>query len=167
MVAFDGSPEAQLALRTAHQLAARTGATLRALTVIEPLAAAQGDFVPFPLLGTGMPVDHLPPLHELRQGEALSRRQCAARDSLAAAVQGLGGDAEVEQVVVAGDPVSVILDAAGDGGQLLVLGSRGYVLGSRGYGPVRRSLVGSVSIEVLRRAPCPVLVTPRVAEHDA
>jgi nucleotide-binding universal stress UspA family protein len=35
------------------------------------------------------------------------------------------------------------------------------VLGSRAYGPVRRVLLGSVSGEVLKSAPCPVLVVPR------
>lgn len=37
------------------------------------------------------------------------------------------------------------------------------VIGSRGYGPLRRALLGGVSAEVMRTAPCPVLVTPRVA----
>ena len=32
------------------------------------------------------------------------------------------------------------------------------VVGSRGYGPLRRTLVGSVSDELVRTAPCPVLV---------
>jgi len=35
------------------------------------------------------------------------------------------------------------------------------VVGSRGYGPLRRALVGGVSADVMRLAPCPVLVTPR------
>jgi nucleotide-binding universal stress UspA family protein len=38
------------------------------------------------------------------------------------------------------------------------------VVGSRGYGPLRRALAGSVSIELVRKAPCPVLVVPRGAE---
>jgi nucleotide-binding universal stress UspA family protein len=33
------------------------------------------------------------------------------------------------------------------------------VVGSRGRGPVRRALLGSVSSEVIRTTPCPVLVT--------
>lgn len=35
------------------------------------------------------------------------------------------------------------------------------VLGSRGYGPVKRALLGSVSGQVFRHAPCPLLVTRR------
>jgi nucleotide-binding universal stress UspA family protein len=34
------------------------------------------------------------------------------------------------------------------------------VLGSHGYGPVLRTLVGSVSADLMRAAPCPVLVIP-------
>jgi nucleotide-binding universal stress UspA family protein len=47
-VAFDGSPEARVALRAAHDLASRTGALLRAVMVIEPPAAIPGQFVPLP-----------------------------------------------------------------------------------------------------------------------
>lgn len=39
------------------------------------------------------------------------------------------------------------------------------VVGSRGYGPVRRTLLGSVGSEVIRTAPCPVLVMPRAAHR--
>jgi nucleotide-binding universal stress UspA family protein len=38
------------------------------------------------------------------------------------------------------------------------------VVGSRAYGPFRRALVGSVSSELVRTAPCPVLVVPRGVE---
>ena len=41
------------------------------------------------------------------------------------------------------------------------------VVGSRGYGPLRRTLVGSVSGELVRTAPCPVLVVPRGADARA
>ena len=39
------------------------------------------------------------------------------------------------------------------------------VVGSRGYGPLRRVLLGSVSTELVRSAPCPLIVTPR-GMHD-
>ena len=35
------------------------------------------------------------------------------------------------------------------------------IFGSRGYGPVRRALLGSTGTELMRVAPCPVLVVPR------
>jgi nucleotide-binding universal stress UspA family protein len=37
------------------------------------------------------------------------------------------------------------------------------VIGSRGYGPMRHALVGSVSAQLMRSAPVPVLVIPRGA----
>jgi nucleotide-binding universal stress UspA family protein len=148
-VAFDGSPEAQVALRTAHDLATRSGAALRALMIIEPPASIPGQFVPLP---------GLEPLVTIERGEALQRQELAARTALDSAVHGLGGGAAIEQEVLFGsDPASSILGAAGTDVDLLVLGSRAY-------GPVRRALVGSVSGTVVRHAPCPVLITPRVTE---
>ncbi len=37
------------------------------------------------------------------------------------------------------------------------------VLGSRAYGPLRATLLGSVSASVTARAPCPTIVLPRAA----
>jgi nucleotide-binding universal stress UspA family protein len=61
---------------------------------------------------------------------------------------------------VPGDPVQV-LEAEGEGDLDLL------VLGSRRFGPVRRVLPGSVSSELVRLAPCPVIVVPRSVEFDA
>jgi nucleotide-binding universal stress UspA family protein len=58
-----------------------------------------------------------------------------------------------------GDPVRVLETEARDGLDLLVLGSRGF-------GPLRRVLVGSVSGELVRQAPCLLLVVPRSTEFD-
>jgi hypothetical protein len=35
------------------------------------------------------------------------------------------------------------------------------VVGSRSYGPVLRTMLGSVTAELTRSAPCPLLVFPR------
>ena len=161
VVAFDGSPEARLALRTAHGLAARTGATVRALTVIVPSApdVAAGEVMPFSGLDAVLPLADVEPLETMHLAKALERHERAARATVEAAVEALGGGASVEkQVIVGPDPASVILDAVRDNADLLVLGSRAY-------GPVRRALLGSVSAAVIRHAPCPVLVTPRVASR--
>jgi nucleotide-binding universal stress UspA family protein len=53
-----------------------------------------------------------------------------------------------------GPPAKTLADACADGIDLLVAGSRGY-------GPVMRVLLGSVSTQLIRIAPCPVLVVPR------
>lgn len=57
-------------------------------------------------------------------------------------------------VHLVGDPAEQLLARAEEGMDLLVLGSRGF-------GPVMRLMLGSVSAQVIRDAPCPVLVTPR------
>lgn len=57
-------------------------------------------------------------------------------------------------VHLVGDPAEQLLARAEEGMDLLVLGSRGF-------GPVMRLMLGSVSAQVIRKAPCPVLVTPR------
>ncbi len=71
----------------------------------------------------------------------------AARRSLA------GRWAEIEERVVDGDPRSAILQVRDDWGADLV------VVGSRGLGAFAGMILGSVSIEVARHAPCAVLVT--------
>ena len=148
-IAFNGSPEAQDALRAAHELAGRTDAALRVLMVIEPPAAIPGHFVPLP---------GIEPLIGIERAEAIQRQEQSAQNALDSAVAALGGGPAIERHVLFGtDPAAAILDTARTGVDLLVLGSRAY-------GPVRRALVGSVSSAVVRHAPCPVLVTPRVGE---
>ena len=52
-------------------------------------------------------------------------------------------------------PPSALAEAASDLDLL--------VLGSRGYGPVKGTLLGSVSARVMAAAACPVMVIPRGA----
>jgi nucleotide-binding universal stress UspA family protein len=53
-----------------------------------------------------------------------------------------------------GPPASTLAEACEDGVDLLVAGSRRY-------GPTMRVLLGSVSTQLIHKAPCPVLVVPR------
>jgi nucleotide-binding universal stress UspA family protein len=53
-----------------------------------------------------------------------------------------------------GPPAAMLAKACEDDVDLLVVGSRRY-------GPVMRVLLGSVSTQLVRMAPCPVLVVPR------
>ena len=120
--------------------------------VIEPPAAIPGRFVPLP---------GLEPLITIEREEALQRQEQAAQNTLDSALVALGSGPTIERQVLFGtDPAAAILDGAGDGVDLLVLGSRAC-------GPVRRALVGSVSSPVVRHAPCPVLVTPRVGDSQS
>jgi nucleotide-binding universal stress UspA family protein len=148
--AFDGSPEAHIALRTAHGLAMRTGASLHVVMVIKPPDAIPGRFVPVP---------GFEPLVTIERAEALQRQELAAQAALDSALRELGDHTAVEQhVLFDSDPADAILEVASAGVDLLVLGPRAY-------GLARRTPVRSVSAAVVRHAPCPVLVTPRVDEH--
>jgi nucleotide-binding universal stress UspA family protein len=65
----------------------------------------------------------------------------------------------------------ITVDPPDDGDPAAFLATKGVeldllVVGSRGRGPVERALLGSVSSQLIRTAPCPVLVMPRAA-HPA
>jgi nucleotide-binding universal stress UspA family protein len=66
------------------------------------------------------------------------------------AALGLGPD--VQALVVRGDP------AVGLCGLAEELGASAIVIGSRGRGGLKRALLGSVSDQVVRNSPCPVVV---------
>ena len=77
-------------------------------------------------------------------------------EQLHSAVGELPGELRALPVSEKGEPTAVLLERATERVDLLVIGSRGY-------GPVRTVLEGGVSAASLRRAPCPVVVTPRTA----
>ena len=143
--AYDGSPEAEVALRYAESLARTLGSELRVLTV------AESPHVPIPTLGGGYPIDGLsyPSLVE-----AIER---STRVRLERAVAALPQSVRPSGELLAGDAATALATAAEDGVDLLVTGSRGY-------GPLRRVLLGSVSARLVNTAPCPVLVVPRSAQ---
>jgi nucleotide-binding universal stress UspA family protein len=79
----------------------------------------------------------------------------AAFDSLSSDVT----EARVEREVRLGEPAAVLAEVAADCGAELI------VVGSRGRGAWRSAVLGSVSSDVARLAPCPVLIVPeRAAE---
>lgn len=61
---------------------------------------------------------------------------------------------EVDSVVGAGEPAALIIDRA------FKLGVEAIVITSHGRSGLSRLLFGSVTEEVLRAAPCPVIVVP-------
>jgi nucleotide-binding universal stress UspA family protein len=94
----------------------------------------------------------------VRSDEGPAQRR-AAELAVNRAVASLSRDVQPQARLVAGDPVPVLETEARVGLDLLVLGSRGF-------GPLRRVLLGSVSSELVRQAPCPLLVVPRSVEFD-
>ena len=88
-----------------------------------------------------------------------AERQRLFEIELVRATASLSGEVRPVSKTVVGDPVRTLEAEAREGLDLLVLGSRGF-------GPVRRVLLGSVSSELVRIAPRPVLVVPRSVPFD-
>lgn len=91
--------------------------------------------------------------------EAVAERHRRAEIELDRAVRSVAKRLEAKGELVRGTPEHVLAEQADRGVDLLVTGSRGY-------GPLRRVLVGSVSIALMRSASCPVMVVPRTAEFQ-
>ncbi len=131
-VAYDGSPESEVALKEATRLARDLQGALRVIQVT-PAATPEGMSVTL-------------------DRKRLAQELHAVADRIRQDASGL----TVEEVLEEGGTAPVL---ARQGIDLDLL-----VMGSRGYGPVRRALLGGVSAEVIRTAPCPVVVVPRGAE---
>ncbi len=86
-----------------------------------------------------------------------SRRRL--EESLPAALASLPPQVQPGAVMRSGQPAAVLLEEADSGADLLLVGS------SR-HGPVHRALLGSVSTELVRQAPCPVVVVPRATRQS-
>jgi len=138
-VAYDGEPESRMALRSAVDLARQYDAELRVIAVTPTLT----DEVSPGRIGHTK-AGYL----EVLRGR-VSRRLAAGMAEVPAGV-------EATSVLLEGDPAREI---AAQGVELDLL-----VLGSRGYGPLRRTLLGGVAREVVKLAPCPVIVLPRSAD---
>ncbi|MDO3646290.1 universal stress protein [Nocardia mangyaensis] len=137
VVGIDGSEQARTALNWAAAFAAHHRAPLRLICVID-VPMDYGPGVSAPLF------DH----------EALRRHAetlLADATSRAAAIT----DTDITTTITEGAPV-LALGEYSESARLLVVGSRGL-------GAFRRTLLGSVSSSLARRAACPVAVIP---EHE-
>jgi universal stress protein A len=136
LVPTDFSPTSDIALQYALDMAARDGATIHLLHVVENATVAAA----FP---DGLYAE-LPGLRERLIGDAQQRLNEAAQTSAAA------GIAMTTQVQV-GPPASAIAGEASARGTDLI------VMGTHGRSGFAHLLLGSVAERVLRTAPCPVL----------
>ena len=140
-VAFDGSAESWAALETGIGIAERTGAELTVLTVAEP--PRYGYASAWSVLSAG----------EIRDFDRESKERVV---ELAAGRVPLG--LQVHGRLLTGYPGPALLEASDECDLMIV--------GSRGYGPLRRTVLGSTTRELLRAARCPVLVLPRGVSID-
>lgn len=135
-VAYDGTEESKLALAEAERLAGELGASLRLIGVVPHVRVIPSR------------IGHT----TVGYADVLRRH---FRDVLDLGASRLPDAETVETMLEEGDPAAAL---AARGVELDLL-----VMGSRGYGPLRRVLLGGVSAEVMRTAPCPVIVVPRAS----
>jgi nucleotide-binding universal stress UspA family protein len=137
VVGSDGSATAELAVRTAVEVAVEHGARLVIVTAYK----AQGDEM---ARQSAVPEDIRWAVTDVNQAEDRVRE---ARQLAAAA--GLSGTVTRAE---AGSAVDVILDAATTFSADLI------VLGSKGLTPGTHSVLGSVAASVAHHAPCDVMI---------
>ena len=130
-VAYDGTPESQAALEQAEALARATRARIRIVTVVS-------EVVPLPAGMFATYPSTRPPEPDKLLTDAIN----SVDPALAAEGKRLDGW-----------PPAKLAKACEDADLLIA--------GSRRYGLLARTLLGSVSTELVHRAPCPVMVVPR------
>ena len=133
LVGVDGSPESGAALKYAVAEANRRGARLRVVSTYFPEYSVHGHTQPLTVSEPAIEVDV----------EAQTRRMVE---------EALAGDAQpsVEIVAAAGPAANVLIDMSGEVDVL--------VLGHRGRGGFASMLLGSVSLQCVLHAHCPVIV---------
>jgi nucleotide-binding universal stress UspA family protein len=137
VVGVDGSEAAHRALRWALREAAQRGGVVQAVT------AWRWDAVDFPPYASDGPDDQ-----RLRAEQILT-------DELA--VVGAGSGVTMAAEVVEGRAADVLCAAARDADLL--------VLGSHGHSRVWHTVLGSVSEECVREAPCPIVIVPMAKQQ--
>ena len=141
LVAFDGSPDAELALEHAIALAQAFRARLAIVSVVPPAPA-------FAWQAPG----------GVRGAHDASQQELDA--SLRAAADRVPDDLSLTTRLLDGDPAREILKAAREGEHDLI------VMGSRGRGRVTAALLGSVSNHVMHAARVPVMIVHRPHDHE-
>ena len=144
-VAYADTDEAREALRGAHALARRAGATLRVLTVVKVHLGMYGETEAATAEQRGKEFAEVEGEHRVR-----------AEAALRTAVAELDGGVEMTVDAFVEDPADSLVRVS-ENLDLLVCGSRGY-------GPLRAVLLGGVSRRVVAEAHCPVIVLPRGVE---
>jgi nucleotide-binding universal stress UspA family protein len=142
LLATDGSKEAQLAARTAADIANSTNSELHLLTV----APGNPDPV-YHIHEGGLRYETYQQALDAIKGEAQK-----VLDEQVQEIEGAGGNVKEAYLRVGERRDQAIVHLAEE------LGAGLIVMGSRGLGGVRRALMGSVSDSVVHHAHCPVMI---------
>jgi nucleotide-binding universal stress UspA family protein len=149
IIGFDGTPAAEQAVREAAMvLAAR-----RALVVVVWEAGRAFELLDVPTLSVGVPVSGIDirAATEVDNAAADNARKMAEHGTALAAQGGLQAEGMVvaDDITVAATLVRVAKEQ--DAGVIVV--------GSHGHRGITELLLGSTAREVIKQAPCPVLIT--------
>ncbi|MGE5274033.1 MAG: universal stress protein [Verrucomicrobiota bacterium] len=141
LIATDGSDGARAAVEEGVALASETAASVTFVTVRNQVGGLFAD-----------------PLYQRHLTHRLAHARAALVPAEAEAERaGVGCESEILE----GDPVDCIVEAARTWDADLV------VVGSRGHGAVTSAVIGSVSREVVRRSPAPVMVVRQTSRTGA
>lgn len=139
LIAVDDSPFAQRAANLGIELAREVNAEVAFVHVFDATATPAGAW--------GLPADRISAMSEL-EGKRLLKNFC----------EGLSAPgSQIREFLESGSPATSIVAVAKKWHADLL------VMGSHGRGKVEGILMGSVSQDVLRHAPCPILVAPPTA----
>jgi nucleotide-binding universal stress UspA family protein len=130
-IAYDGRPQARVAMREGVTMGQGLNASLHLLAAV-------------PFVHPGGRIGHTSRGFERLILEDMEGTLSDAADRLGF---------PVARTVSVGDAADCLAEASEDLDLL--------VIGSRGYGPLRRVMLGGVSVRVMRSSACPVMVVPR------
>jgi nucleotide-binding universal stress UspA family protein len=139
LIATDGSPSSLAAAKRAGTLL-RPADQVTLLTVVSDIPGDDAGGIEGPVLTAE------------EEDQMWKAELAEAGEELAATAATLSSSAKVDKRIEAGDVGGTVCRVAGE------LGVDVIVVGSHGRGAIARILLGSVSEQVVRHAPCPVLV---------
>jgi len=137
VVGTDGSETAELAVRHAAELANAFGARLTVVTAFTP-----------------RPEDEAKRLQEAPEDVRWAITDATSADERARQARTIARELGVDDVVLrvdSGDPASLLIDAADEGGDVIVVGSKGMT-------SAKRFVLGSVPNKISHHAPCDVVI---------
>jgi nucleotide-binding universal stress UspA family protein len=152
LIAYDGSPSADHAIREAGRLLAGR----RALVVAVYQQGVGFELAELPATSIGAP----PPPIDIRTALDVDEELAERSQMMAQHGAGLAREAgfEAEALAVADDvdmPVAeTIVNVASE------QSADAIVMGAHGHSRLSQAVLGSTSREVIRRAPCPVVIAP-------